>query len=429
MDLTQAYKQAERLDQEDALSSYRREFSFPKGKDGKSLLYFCGNSLGLMPKRASQYVVSELNDWGAYGVKGHSQKSWCWIDYPDLVKEPLAELCGGKANEVAAMGSLSANLHLLMVSFYQPKGERKKIMIEKDAFPSDRYAVQSQLAFHGAHPEADLIELAPREGEDALRAEDILRSIEENGDQLALILLGGVNYLTGQVFPMKAIVEKGHAVGAKVGFDLAHGIGNIELCLHDWQVDFAAWCHYKYVNASPGAIAGIFVHERHFQAPLPRFAGWWGSRKADRFKMLPDFQPETGAGAWQLSNPAILPLAALRGSLELFSEVGMRALVKKSRLMTGFMAELLEMTKLKDRLLVMTPKELSERGCQWSFRVLEEPQRVQRVLEERGVICDFREPNVVRVSPVPFYNRFDDLVQFVDIISSLYSKNPGAASS
>jgi kynureninase len=410
--IAHAASRAMKLDAEDPLAALQKEFIFPVDSSGQPYHYFCGNSLGLQPKRAISYVQEEMNAWGRYGVLGHAEKNDGWMDYSELVVPPLARVVGAKPSEVVAMGSLTANLHLLMVSFYRPQGVRRRILIEQGAFSSDRYAVMSQIAFHGGHHEADLVEVAPRPGESTLRTDDLLATIEAQGEALALILLGGVNYLTGQAFDLKAVAAAGRRIGAVVGYDLAHAAGNIELHLHDWQVDFAAWCTYKYLNAGPGAIAGLFVHERHSGQDLPRFHGWWGTQKTDRFAMRPEFAAHDGAAAWQLSNPPILQLAALRGSLELFDLAGMVALIEKSKRLTAFFTELLSLGGDSRREFeVITPT--SGRGCQWSLRALKDPESLQRRLLEQGIVADFRRPDIIRVSPVPLYNRFDEIVALV----------------
>lgn len=415
------------LDAADPLRRFREEFHIPKHSDGSEVLYFTGNSLGLQPKRTREYIEQELKDWAELGVEGHFHAKHPWLPYHEFVTEPLARLVGAKPVEVVAMNSLTVDLHLLMVSFYRPTAERYKIIIEKGAFPSDQYAVGSQLKFHG-HDDG-LIELTPRDGETTLRTEDILETIDREGDSVALILLGGVNYYTGQAFDMRAITEAGHKKGCVVGFDLAHAAGNLELKLHDWGVDFAAWCSYKYLNSGPGGIAGIFVHERHAHSfDLPRFAGWWGHDKSTRFLMGPDFVPLAGAEGWQLSNPPIFQLAALRASLEIFDEATMPALREKSVKLTAYLEKLLAEIN-DDRIEIITPRDPAQRGCQLSIRVkaetraagsVSEPaasnKKLFNALTERGVIADWREPDVIRVAPVPLYNSFEDIYRFTKIL-------------
>ena len=404
------------MDKADALRHFREKFYIPKQSNGDDALYFTGNSLGLQPKRTREYIEQELNDWETFGVEGHFHAKNPWMPYHEIVSEGLAKIVGAQKSEVVAMNSLTVNLHLLMVSFYRPTAERYKIIIEADAFPSDKYAVKSQIAFHGFAVEDSLIELAPRDGETILRTEDILQTIEENADSLALVLLGGVNYYTGQKFDFEAITKVGHKAGAIVGFDLAHAAGNVELKLHDWNADFAAWCSYKYLNSGPGGIAGIFVHERHHENEnLPRFAGWWGHEKETRFLMDDRFVPIKSAEGWQLSNPPIFQLAALKASLDIFEEAGMKNLVEKSKKLTGYLEFLLSKIET-DRIEIITPKNETERGCQLSIRVKNADKNLFKQITERGVIADWREPDVIRVAPVPLYNSFTDCWKFVEIL-------------
>lgn len=408
---------AQKMDVEDNFKSFRDKFFLPKQSSGEDVLYFTGNSLGLQPKTVREYIEQELKDWETFGVEGHFHAKNPWMPYHEFVTEKLANVVGAKPLEVVAMNSLTVNLHLLMVSFYRPNGKRNKIVIEKNAFPSDQYAVASQIAFHAESPKSDLlIELAPLEGETCLRIEDIEKTLRENGDEIALILLGGVNYYTGQAFDMKRITEIGHEIGATVGFDLAHAAGNLELHLHDWNVDFAAWCSYKYLNSGPGGIAGVFVHERHAEAfDLPRFAGWWGHDKETRFLMDDKFVPMRGAEGWQLSNPPIFQLAALRASLDVFAEAGMKNLREKSVKLTNYLEFLL--SEIRDeRIEIITPKNSDERGCQLSIRVKNSDKTLFKAISERGVIADWREPDVIRVAPVPLYNSFTDCWKFAQIL-------------
>ncbi|CAN5615497.1 kynureninase [soil metagenome] len=427
-------------DAEDPIRHFRDRFHIPKAADGTEVIYFTGNSLGLQPKTAREYINAELDDWARLGVEGHLHARHPWLSYHEFVTESLARLVGAKPIEVVAMNSLTVNLHLLMVSFYRPTAERYKIVIEKGAFPSDQYAVESQAKVWSsavkrlgvengpaiaATPNArtpnvgslNIIELAPRDGETFLRTEDIIETIDREGDQIALILLGGVNYYTGQAFDMQAITEAGHRKGCVVGFDLAHAAGNIELNLHDWNVDFAAWCSYKYLNAGPGGIAGIFVHERHAHSfDMPRFAGWWGHDKETRFLMGPEFRPLAGAEGWQLSNPPIFQLAALRASLEIFDEASMPALREKSVKLTACLESRLREIAT-DRIEVITPADPADRGCQLSIRVqADSGKSLFDAITECGVIADWREPDVIRVAPVPLYNTFDDVDRFAKIL-------------
>ena len=405
----------ERIQAQDPLKEFRNKFHFPH-KNGKDVLYFTGNSLGLQPTKTAIYIEQEINDWAKLGVEGHLHARNPWLPYHETVTEPLARIVGAHPVEVVAMNSLTVNLHLMMVSFYRPTRERFKIIIEAGAFPSDRYAVESQIRFHGYEPERALIEIKPKEGDNCLRIEDIEREIAIAGDGLALVMLGGVNYRTGQKFDFDRVVTAARKAGAAVGFDLAHAAGNVALRLHDWDVDFAVWCSYKYLNAGPGAIAGAFVHERHADnIKLPRFAGWWGHNKETRFQMGPEFQPLRGAEGWQLSNPPIFQLAALRASLEIFDEAGMEALHKKSKLLTGYLEFLLG--DLKDeRIEIITPSNPDDRGCQLSIRVRNADKSLFHALTERGVSVDWREPDVIRCAPVPLYNSFTDVYSFVDIL-------------
>jgi kynureninase len=402
------------MDTNDPLKSSRDKFFIPKNSYGTDTIYFTGNSLGLQPKTARGYVQQELKDWEVLGVEGHLHAKHPWLPYHEFVTEPMARVVGGMPIETVVMNSLTVNLHLLMVSFYRPTSERYKIAIEKGAFPSDQYAVESQLKFHGR--EDALVELTACPGESTLRTDDIIETIEREGDSIALILLGGVNYYTGQAFDMKAIAEAGHRKGCIVGFDCAHAAGNLELKLHDWNVDFSAWCSYKYLNAGPGGIAGIFVHERHSQSfGLPRFAGWWGHDKETRFLMGPEFKPLAGAEGWQISNPPILQLAALRASLEIFDVYGMKALREKSVKLTGYLEFLLSEIH-NDRISVITPSDPDQRGCQLSIRVRNADKSLFAALTSKSVFADWREPDVIRVAPVPLYNSFADVYRFTEIL-------------
>ena len=398
-----------------SVQDFRSRFHIPKTPDDNDVIYLTGNSLGLQPKTARKYIEEELEDWASLGVEGHLHARHPWLPYHEFVTEPMASVVGALPGETVVMNSLTVNLHLMMVSFYRPAGKRRKIVIEKGAFPSDQYAVESQLKFHGSGKD-NLIELAPREGETCLRTEDILDTIEGNGDEIALVMMGGVNYYTGQAFDVKAITEAGHRVGALVGFDLAHAAGNLELHLHDWDVDFAVWCSYKYLNAGPGGIAGAFVHERHARAfDIPRFTGWWGHNKQTRFLMGPDFDPLPGAEGWQLSNPPIFQLAALRASLEIFDEVGMADLRSASIQLTGHLEKLLKEID-NDRISIITPSDPSQRGCQLSIRVKDADKTLFEAITARGVIADWREPDVIRVAPVPLYNDLADVFRFTEIL-------------
>jgi len=407
---------AEKMDEQDSLKNFRERFYVPKQPNGKDVIYFTGNSLGLQPKTVRSYVEQELKDWETLGVEGHFKAKNPWLPYHEYLTAQMASIVGAKPIETVVMNSLTVNLHLMMVSFYRPTPERYKIVIEAGAFPSDQYAVGSQIKFHGFDVENSLIELKPRENETCLHIEDIEKTIEENGDSIALILLGGVNYYTGQKFDFQKITAIGHAHGAVVGFDLAHAAGNVELNLHDWNADFAAWCSYKYLNAGPGAIAGVFVHERHSESfDLPRFAGWWGHEKATRFLMGDKFVPIKGAEGWQLSNPPIFQLAALKASLDIFEEAGIKQLTEKSKKLTGYLEFLLGEIR-DERISVITPTDETERGCQLSIRVRNADKNLFKQISDKGVIADWREPDVIRVAPVPLYNSFANVYKFVQIL-------------
>lgn len=404
------------VDARDPLAKYRERFHIPQTKIGEDCVYLCGNSLGLQPKTARAYVEQELQDWERLGVDGHLRAKNPWLSYHEMLAPPLARLVGAKPAEVVAMNSLTVNLHLMMISFYRPTPQRHKILIETSAFPSDQYAVKSQLKFHGYDPETALLEIKPRDGEDTIRSEDIYALLEKEGDKVALILLGVVNYYTGQAFDVKGITQAGHAKGCIVGLDLAHGVGNLPLCLHDWNVDFAVWCSYKYLNAGPGSVAGCFVHERHAQdSSLPRLAGWWGHNKARRFLMEPDFEPIAGAEGWQLSNPSILSMAPLKASLDIFDEVTIKKLWVKSRVLTGYLEFLLRQFA-GDMLTIITPSDKSQRGAQLSLRVKNKGGELFQALLARNFVCDWREPDVIRVAPVPLYNTFLDVYRFAGAV-------------
>lgn len=409
---------AQEQDRADELREYRDKFYFPTGKNGEKKLYFTGNSLGLQPKTTRDYIGQELDDWATHGVEGHHDAKNPWLPYHEFVTEQLARVVGAKPEEVVAMNSLTANLHFLMVSFYRPEGKKKKIVIEYDAFPSDVYAVKSQIEFHGGNPDTDLIYLKARDGEHTVRQEDIEDLLNNKADEIALIMLGGVNYYTGQLFDMKRITEVAHKNNIIAGFDLAHGAGNIHLKLNEWNVDFAAWCSYKYLNSGPGGIAGVYVNERHLTTDIPRFEGWWGQNKQTRFLMEREFDPINTAEAWQLSNPPIFQLAALRASLDMFDEVGMEKLNKKTAKLTGYLEELV-LSLGDDVIEVITPSDKSQRGCQLSIRVKNADKGLFDKVTERNVIADWREPDVIRVAPVPMYNSFEDCYRFYAILKEL----------
>ena len=411
---------AQQLDAQDQLSHYQNEFSFPQ-VNGKNVIYFTGNSLGLQPKRAKTYVDEVMNDWANLAVEGHFYAEKPWWDYHERFANPLSKLVGALPSEVTVMNTLTVNLHLLMVSFYRPTATRYKIICEEKAFPSDQYLFQSQVNFHGYATEDAIVEVKRRDGEHNIRLEDVLAKIDEVGDELALVLIGGVNYYTGQVFDMKAITEAGHRVGAYVGWDLAHAAGNIELHLHDWQVDFAAWCSYKYMNSGPGNASGCFIHEKHHSnSELPRFAGWWGHNKERRFKMEPQFDPIQGADGWQISNLPVLSLAPYLASVELFAEIGMDALIAKRNTITAYLEFVLREIdrEVHGNFEIITPSNPSERGCQLSVFLHGEGRSLFDYLMKNGVIIDWREPNVIRLAPVPMYTSFEDIYRFGQILKN-----------
>ncbi len=404
---------AKKLDKEDSLSYLRDEFYIPKDKKGNPWLYFAGNSLGLQPKITNQYIQQELNDWATLGVEGHFQAETPWLSYHEFLTNSMAKIVGAKPIEIVVMNTLTANLHLLMVSFYQPQKTKYKIVIESDAFPSDRYAVQSQLAFHGFDSNEGLIEWKPREGEKLLRIEDLENIVVTQGDEIALLLIGGVNYYTGQVLDIKRIADLGHSKNCIVGIDLAHGAGNIQPNLHESNVDFAAWCTYKYLNSGPGSLSGLFVHEKHANNKnLPRFAGWWNHNKETRFNMRLPFDVMPGAEGWQLSNPPILSMAAIRASLDIFEKVGMEALLEKSKKLTGYFEYLINDIGSED-INIITPNNSAERGCQLSIQVKSANKSLHDKLTNNKIITDWREPDVIRCAPVPMYNSFEDVYKMV----------------
>ncbi len=408
------------LDAADPLRPLRSEFLIPKFKNNEQI-YFCGNSLGLQPRGARAQVLQVLDKWSHEAVEGHFTGEAQWMTYHERVRESLARVVGAQPAEVVAMNSLTVNLHLMMVGFYRPTRERPAILIEAGSFPSDRYAVESQVRFHGFDPATDLIELQPDESDGTFSMQAIERAIAEHGPRLALVLWPGVQYRTGQAFDLAEIARLGHAQGATVGFDLAHAVGNLPLRLHDSGADFAVWCHYKYLNAGPGAVAGCFVHERHARTDRPRFAGWWGHDKETRFQMGPEFVPTPGAEGWQLSNPPILGIAPLLASLELFDRAGgMAALRAKSEKLTGFLEALIR-ARVADTLQIITPAEPQRRGCQLSLRVTGGHERGRELFEYLctvGTLGDWREPDVIRISPAPLYNRFMDAYRFVEEVES-----------
>lgn len=416
MQYEQSRSFAKKSDREDPLRRFREKFHLP-GSKNQPIIYLTGNSLGLQPRSVKKIVKEELDDWAKLGVEGHVHARRPWVDYHKLTKKPLAAITGAKPVEVVAMNQLTVNLHLLMVSFYRPSGRRFKIIAEAGAFSSDQYVFESQLKFHGYKPEEALIEIKPREGETYIRTEDIVRLIEQNAGELALVLFGAVQYYSGQFFDIRRITEAGHRAGAIVGFDLAHAIGNVILNLHDDGVDFAAWCSYKYLNSGPGAIAGAFVHERHADSfDLPRFAGWWGHNEQERFEMKKGFQSMRGVDGWQLSNHPILLSAAHLASLEIIQEAGMKRLRRKSEQLTGYLEFLLQRIDPEGtHYKLLTPSNPVERGCQLSLYMKKNGKKIFGRLSKAGVIADWREPAVIRLAPVPLYNTFEEVFRFSEI--------------
>ncbi len=409
------------LDSSDPLAAFRKQFNFPRERNGRSPVYLCGNSLGLQPKLAVEYVAEELQNWQDYAVDGHLQASRPWVPYHRLATAGLAELTGAKPGEVVAMNTLTVNLHLLMASFYRPTDERYKIVIEEGAFPSDQYAAASQIRVHGYDPESDLLEWRPRDGDLHLRMEDLAELLEREGDSVALLLLPGVQYYTGQVLDMEAVCALGRQHGCKVGLDLAHAVGNVELSLHTWAPDFAAWCTYKYLNSGPGAVAGVFVHEKH-RSPDDFLHGWWGNRQSTRFEMLPNFEPAEGAEAWQMSNPPILSLAPVIASLRLFRDASIGALCEKTGKLTGYLRWLIE-TRFDGRIGIITPDDAT--GCQLSLIVNDKGVDAGALFEKLcalNVTGDWRRPDVIRVAPVPMYNSFEDVFEFAERLSEALTK-------
>jgi len=411
-------------DSQDDLRHFREQFFIPQ-HEGRDQAYFCGNSLGLQPKSLPAALTEELNNWAENGVEGHFNGKHPWMPYHEFVRDSLASVVGAMPSEVVAMNSLSVNLHLMMVSFYQPSKERNAILIEAGAFPSDRYAVESQVRFHGFDPAESLIEIEPDLPGGIFSMQHIEKIIAEYGHRIALILWPGVQYRTGQYFDLKEITRLGHTAGCKVGFDLAHAAGNLPLNLHDSGADFAAWCSYKYLNSGPGAIAGCFVHDRHANAKLPRFAGWWGHDKSTRFKMGPEFIPTPGADGWQLSNPPIFALAPLRVSLEIFQQAGMQNLRNKSVKLTAYLEALIQQ-ELQDALTIATPGNPDQRGCQLSLRVnagREQGRALFEALSAQGIVGDWREPDVIRISPTPLYNNHSDVLRFIRAVKLWQDSN------
>ena len=410
---------AKNLDKQDKIAHYRNQFHIPKDKEGNEWIYMCGNSLGLQPKSTKEYINQELEDWANFGVEGHFEAKNPWMPYHEFLTDSMAKIVGAKPIEVVIMNTLTTNLHLLMVSFYQPTKTKFKILIESDAFPSDRYAVESQLNFHGFDPKEGLVEWKPRKGEELLRMEDLETILEEQGDEIALLLIGGVNYYTGQYLDIKKIAEIGHAKNCMVGIDLAHGAGNISPELHSSGVDFAAWCTYKYINSGPGSLAGLFIHEKHaHNKKLKKFSGWWSHNKETRFNMRQDSDITPGAEGYQLSNPPILSMAAIKASLDMFNEVGMEALREKSEKLTGYFEFLINKIN-SDSIRIISPTNPKERGCQLSVQVKNADKALHKKLTDNHIITDWREPDVIRCAPVPMYNSFEDVYRMVEKLKEL----------
>lgn len=416
---------AKEQDATDPLKAFRHKFFIPQ-HNGRDTVYFTGNSLGLQPKTVSQYVQQELDDWASMGVEGHFHAKNPWLPYHEIFPQQLSEIVGALPHEIVVMNQLTVNLHLLMVTFYRPTKQRYKIICETRAFPSDQYAFESQARYHGFDPADAVIEVYPREGEHTLRREDILSVIREHGESVALVLFGGVNYYTGQLYDMPAITRVAHEIGAYAGFDLAHAAGNVELKLHGWNVDFATWCSYKYLNSGPGGVSGVYINEKHARdTQLPRFAGWWGYTKATRFKMEKGFEAIPTAEGWQLSNAPILSMAAHKASLDIFEEAGMDRLFTKGKKLAAYLHFVLQdiNSRKKEKVIeVITPVDEKERGCQVSMLMLQRGREVFDALMKEGVIADWREPNVIRVAPVPLYNSFEDIWRFGNIIQSILER-------
>jgi kynureninase len=412
---------ARKMDKADPLKAFRKQFHIPK-VNGKDSIYLCGNSLGLQPRSVEKHVMIELEDWRKYGVEGHLHSRNPWLYYHHLFTKPLCDLVGAKKNEVVCMNNLTVNLNLMMVSFYRPAGKKTKIVLEGSAFPSDYYAVEQQVRFHGLDPRENIIELLPREGEVTLRTEDILATLTKHKDEIALVMLGAVNYYSGQFFEIKKISELCQKHKLTFGLDLAHAMGNVELKLHDWNIDFAVWCSYKYLNSGPGGVSGVFIHNKYAdRADLPRFAGWWGNDEKTRFKMEKHFVPKQGAEGWQMSNAPVMNMAAHKASLEIFAQAGMKNLRKKSELLTGYLMYLLSshISHLTSHISIITPSDPAHRGCQISLQTQKDGKKIFDRLTKAGVIADWREPDVIRVAPVPLYNSYEDVWRFADILYAI----------
>lgn len=411
---------AEEQDQSDPLKTHREQFYFPQ-KNGKDAIYFCGNSLGLQPKKVRPAIEQELNDWHHHAVEGYWNAENPWLYYQQYCSKPLTNIVGASQDELTVMNTLTVNLHLLLMSFYRPTKQRFKVLMEAGAFPSDQYAVETQVRLHGFDPEVAIIEVAPRPGEHLIREEDIFDIIDQESSSLAIILLGGINYYTGQLFNMQSITEAAHRVGAVAGFDLAHVVGNVPLKLHDWEVDFAVWCSYKYLNGGPGAVGGAFIHERHARnINQQRLGGWWGNEESTRFKMEKGFKPKSRAEGWQISTAQVFNMVALKASLELFESAGMAALRDKSIKLTNYLEFLLKHIE-NIKFEIITPKNCKERGAQLSLLFHDKGREIQQKMTDAGIIVDWREPGVIRISPAPLYNSYGDVFHFYEIIANIDS--------
>ena len=416
MDFSLEESLARDLDSKDPLRSYRDLFHLPLRSDGDPLIYFCGHSLGLQPRTARDFIQQELDDWARLGVEAHFHGKHPWYDYHELCRESGAHLVGARPGEVVMMNSLTVNLHLMLTTFYRPTEDRYRILIDEPVFPSDLYALQSQVRLHGYDPADALVPLVPRPGEHTYHTHDIDGILQSRGQEIALVFINGVNFFTGQFFDLQRLTDRAREQGCVVGYDLAHAAGNVVLQLHDWGVDFAVWCNYKYLNSGPGAVAGCFVHERYGQnLELPRLAGWWGNDPATRFQMPDQFVPRPGADGWQISNPPILALAPVRASLAIFDQAGIPALRAKSEQLTAYLESLLDQLPA-GRFEIITPRDPRRRGCQLSILVHDRPHKWMEALKANGVVCDFREPNVIRVAPVPLYNTFHEVWSFASIL-------------
>ncbi|HEY6977101.1 MAG TPA: kynureninase [Chitinophagaceae bacterium] len=413
---------ARQLDEQDALKHFRDKFFIPQ-HNGKDCIYFAGNSLGLQPKSVSSYIQQELDDWARLGVEGHFQAGNPWVSYHEIFPQKLSQIIGALPHEIVVMNQLTVNLHLLMISFYRPSSKRYKIICEAKAFPSDQYAFESQVKYHRYDPNDAIIEVTPRDGEHTLRTEDIIKTIKQYGDETALVLFGGINYYTGQYYDLEAITEAAHEAGVYAGFDLAHAVGNVELQLHDWNIDFACWCSYKYLNSGPGSVAGVYIHERHAtNTTLPRFAGWWGHTKEMRFKMGKGFNAIPTAEGWQLSNVPVLSMAAHKASLDIFNEAGIHNLHTKRKMLTlyaHFILKDINKRLHKKVIEIITPSHENEHGCQVSMFMLQNGREIFNALTQQGIFVDWREPNVIRIAPVPLYNTFEDVWHFGNFIETI----------